>query len=118
LVAALATPSALADVPLERGVQAFEQSRYGDAIAEFRSAANAGDSRAQEILGFMYLHGPNLYGASVPLDRDQAIHWFRHAALGGSEVAKHMLCVLTGRPANTVIHRAGCVKAVSRTSSD
>lgn len=100
--------TALAADPLERGLQAYEETRYAEAVAQFRQAADAGNGRAQEILGFMYLHGHSLYGAAVPSDRAQAAHWFRRAAQGGHEVSQHMLCVLEGRPAQTVVGRTAC----------
>lgn len=115
---ALALPgAALADDPLERGIKAYHDSKYQDAITQFRLAAEGGNARAQEVLGFMYLHGPNFYGAGMPLDRDQAIHWFGRAARGGREVAQHMLCVLSGQPANTVVNRATCAARTAAIST-
>lgn len=109
ILVVLALPgAALASEPFERGIKAYDDSEYQDAMTQFRLAADGGNARAQEILGFMYLHGPNLYGAALPHDRDQAIYWFGFAARGGREVAEHMLCVLTGRPANTVVDPATC----------
>lgn len=105
----LALPSAaLAGEPLENGIRAYHDSKYQDAITHFRVAAEGGDTRAQEILGFMYLQGPSFYGAGVPNDRSLALYWFGRAATGGREVAQHMLCVLSGRPANTVVDRPSC----------
>ncbi len=104
-------PAAHATEPFERGMEAFHVSKYQEALGQFRLAAGSGNTRAQEILGFMYLHGPGLYGAAVPLDRAQSIYWFGRAAKGGREVAQHMLCVLTGHPATTVVDRTTCVAA-------
>lgn len=92
----------------ERGVEAYQHSRYGEALEYFRLAADGGHGRAQEILGFMYLHGGSLYGPRVPHDRARAMHWFGRAASGGREVSQHMLCVLDGRAADTVIDRGAC----------
>lgn len=103
--------------PFERGIKAYQDSKYPDALAQFRIAANAGNSHAQEILGFMYLHGPNTYGAAVSQDRAEAIYWFGQAAKGGREVAQHMLCTLSGRPASTVLNRSSCVASAGSISS-
>ncbi len=108
LLLAGASGAAMAGDSLERGLEAYEQSHYAEAVKYFRIAAETGNGRAQEILGFMYLHGPSLYGASVSMDRAQAAHWFARAAQGGREVSQHMLCVLEGRPAATVVGRASC----------
>jgi TPR repeat protein len=110
--------AALASEPLERGIEAYGDSRYQEAMAQFRLAADGGDARAQEILGFMYLHGPKLYGAAVPHDRDQAIHWFGRAAREGREVAQHTLCVLTGQPASTAMGRAACAGGTPTASAN
>lgn len=109
--------AALAGEPLERGIEAYHNLKYQEAMTQFRVAADGGSARAQEILGFMNLHGPSLYGAKVPLDREQAIYWFGRAARGGREVAQHMLCVLTGRPADTVVDRGMCVTGISTASA-
>lgn len=114
LMAIAGTAVTLSDEPgaatfrMERGLAAYEKSRYADAIAEFRRAAAAGNSRAEEILGFMFLHGPDLYGADVPADRDEAVRWFARAAKDGREVSQYMHCVLTGHPADTALERSGC----------
>ncbi len=98
----------LAETPMDQARKDYREGRYGQALSKFKHSAAQGDSSAQEIIGFMYLHGAALYGAEVAQDRDQAIYWFERAAHGGREVAQHMLCVLRGRPANTVVDRAGC----------
>lgn len=100
----------------EEGIAAYRNTKYQKAVVIFRQAAERGDARAQEILGFMYLHGPSMYGAAVQQDRNQAIHWFGRAATGGREVAQHMLCVLNGRPGSTVVDRTSCVASASTAS--
>ena len=117
IATSLLSSEALASDPLELGIKAYHDSKYQDAITHFRVAADAGDGRAQEVLGFMYLHGPNFYGTAVPLDRNQAIYWFGRASKAGREVAQHMLCVLSGRPANTVVDRVTCSAGTRSASS-
>jgi len=93
---------------VDAGVRAYDDGHYEEALKRFETAAQAGDSRAQEALGFMYLNGKALYGEAVPWDRQRAIYWFRKAALQRREVAQHMLCVLIGRPGETVTRRSRC----------
>lgn len=107
-----AAPSAS---PLDLGLEAYQGAKYSVALAQFALAAQRGNGRAQEILAFMHLHGQSLYGAAVPQDRKQAIYWFRRAAEQGHEVAQHMLCVLIGQPAATVIERASCAALQAQT---
>ena len=115
LAAILALPQdAFAADAYEKGVSAYEQSRYELAAREFKLAAEGGDGRAQEVLGFMYLHGPSLFGTAIPQDRSQSVYWFGMAAKSGREVAQHMLCVLSGQPVRTIVGRANCAnKTVS-----
>lgn len=100
--------SAEASGHFERGFEHYEQSRYTAALADFRLAADAGDARAQEVLGFMYFHGARLYGSAVPESRSEAARWFGMAAGAGRPVAQYMVCVLADRPAGTAADRAKC----------
>lgn len=100
--------AARADDPFERAGKAYRESRYADALTQYRIAADGGNARAQEILGFMYLLGPSSYGAGVPRDRARALYWFGRAAREGREVARHMVCVLSGRAEHVVADRATC----------
>ena len=109
VIASLVPIPVRASDSFEEGIAAYRDTKYQKAVVIFRQAAERGDARAQEILGFMHLHGSSMYGAAVPQDRNQAIHWFGRAATGGREVAQHMLCVLNGRPGSTVVDRANCV---------
>lgn len=100
---------ALAEDQLQRGLEAYRESKYLDAIGQFRLAADEGNGRAQEILGFMYLRGQSAFGPMVSQDRVEATYWFGRAAREGREVAQHMLCVLSGSPASTAVDRGSCV---------
>lgn len=109
-IAILVLPgSVLAGEAFDQGIEAYEDAKYSQAISHFRVAADAGDARAQEILGFVYLLGPTAYGAAIPGDREQAIHWFGRAAQGGREIARHVLCVIPGRPALAAAVEAECI---------
>jgi TPR repeat protein len=88
LAAAMAFPATgLANGELERAIQAYERSHYAESVRLLRPAAEGGNLRAQEMLGFMHLYGPALYGAEVPCDPDQARYWLQRAAAAGSSVA-------------------------------
>jgi TPR repeat protein len=59
---------------------------YANAHQLLRPLADAGDAVAQEILGFMYLHGEG-----VPRDDAAAFHWFTLAAEAGRTAAQFEL---------------------------
>lgn len=94
---------------VDAAMQAYDKGHYAEALKRFETAAQGGDARAQEVLGFMYLNGKALYGDAIPWDRQRAIYWFRKAAQQQREVAQHMLCVLTGQPGETVTRRSRCI---------
>lgn len=88
LAAAIAFPAtALANDALEPAFEAYERSHYAESVKLLRPAAEGGDLKAQEMLGFMHLYGEALYGAEVPRDREQARYWLQRAAAAGSPVA-------------------------------
>ena len=100
---------ALAGNAVDAAIDAYEYGNYAEALKGFETAARGGDARAQEALGFMYLNGKALYGDAIPWDRERAVYWFAKAARQEREVAQHMLCVLTGQPAQTVTRRSRCI---------
>jgi tetratricopeptide (TPR) repeat protein len=65
--------------------------KFGAAAAQYRKAAELGNSSAQVNLGTMYVHGQG-----VPQDYAEATKWFRKAADQGNAVAQHYLADLTG----------------------
>jgi TPR repeat protein len=74
----------------------YEEGRYGEAQAKLVAIAQAGDAQAQELLGFMYAFGPQLYpGTRRDLRVAQA--WFDQAARRGRPVARYMYCALSHR---------------------
>jgi TPR repeat protein len=94
---------------VDAATEAYENGNYAEALKRFETAAQGGDARAQEVLGFMYLNGKALYGDAIPWNRERAVYWFGKAAQQQKEVAQHMLCVLTGQPGETVTRRSRCV---------
>jgi TPR repeat protein len=98
--AAMAFPAAvLAHGDLELAMDAYERSHYAESVRLLRPAAEGGEVRAQEMLGFMHLYGPVLYGAEVPRDPEQARYWLERAAVAGSSVAMRGLKWMKGQPA-------------------
>ena len=86
VVAALST-ALLASSPA--GAQTSDEK-----LDDFRARAEQGDADAQAALGLMYA-----YGAGVPEDHSEAVHWFRLAAEQGVATAQFNLGVSysTGR---------------------
>ena len=110
-VVAMAMPvAAFANDDLERAIDAYERSHYAESVQLLHLAAEGGNPRAQEMVGFMHLYGPALYGAEVPRDRDQARYWLQRAASAGSAVAAHALRRAPGKPA----HADASISARSR----
>jgi len=100
VAAAMVFPAAaLAHGELELAMDAYEHSHYAESVRLLRPAAEGGELRAQEMLGFMHLYGPALYGTEVPRDPEQARYWLERAAAAGSSVATRGLKWLNGQPA-------------------
>jgi len=87
--------------PFDEARALYEDGRYREAQAKLLPAARAGDPQAQELLGFLYAFGPQVY-PGVKRDLRAARHWFDLAARGGRPVARYMYCALdqqaAGRP--------------------
>lgn len=95
LATALALPgAALADADLGAAEAALERGAYGTALTLYRTAADAGDARAQVTLGYMYLYGEEQYGSAVHADIETALLYFARAAAQGDAVAVSMLSLL------------------------
>ena len=87
---ALAALTAMAPVhaaeDLDRAITAIEAYDYPRALPPLRTAATQGDRRAQLLLGFMLLHGEQLY-RGISADPVEAMAWFRKASAQGDEQA-------------------------------
>ena len=77
-VFALLAPAGLIAGDLGSGMTMFEQGRFEAAEAELEPLAEAGDARAQYILGVIFQNG--LSGKQYP---GSAVAWFRKAASQG-----------------------------------
>ncbi len=82
----LAFPAASADY--KKGEAAYGKGDYAAALKELRPLTEQGNSRAQGLLGLMYVQGQG-----VPLDYEKAAKWFRLSAEQGYALAQYSLGV-------------------------
>ena len=71
---------------LKEGLIAYQKNDFSTAFEEFHEAAEQGDVRAQNVLGFMYENGQG-----VGKNEKQAIAWYRIAADQGFSEAQTAL---------------------------
>jgi TPR repeat protein len=76
----------VAQAGFDEGVEAYAQSDYAKALAEFKPLAEQGDPRAEYFMGFLYR-----YGYGVKMDHAEAGKWFRLAADHGDPRALYYL---------------------------
>ena len=60
---------------VDAGLKAYDQKNYQEALADFKTAAEAGDSQAQNNLGAYYLQSP-----SIKNNYKQAKYWLGKSA--------------------------------------
>jgi len=75
--ALVAIGALLRNYEFDTATKALKSGDYGPALQKLKALASLGDSRAQYILGDMYARG-----VGVDKNDDQAINWFRRAAIG------------------------------------
>jgi TPR repeat protein len=92
---------------MERAMELYERQQYRPALDHFLAAAQSGDARAQEILGFMHAFGPALY-PGVARDERAAAHWFDLAARNGRPVGRYMACAISRRTQNAKLAQQHC----------
>lgn len=78
---------AVADV--KKGIEAYEQTNFADALQEFRPLAEAGQPEAQYYLGMLYGNGEGVHQNDA-----QAAKWYKKAADQGLQPAQHNLGLL------------------------
>jgi len=93
---ALALKAARSEAGLEGAMAAFERGDYLEAEAMLLVAGHAGHPNAQEILGFMYAIGPDLY-PGIWRSLSASRNWFERAARAGRPAAQYMHVAFTRR---------------------
>jgi TPR repeat protein len=86
---ALALKSARSAPGLEEAMAAYQRGSYLEAESMLLVAGRAGHPNAQELLGFMYAIGPDLY-PGIWRSFTAARNWFEIAARSGRPGAQHM----------------------------
>lgn len=87
--------------PYEEALALAEDGRYLAALDPLQIAAEAGDVRAQRMLGQWLYYGGAL-ATGIPRDLSAAQKWLRRAADQEDPVARHYLTVMAaGRPAQS-----------------
>lgn len=86
---ALALESARTAEGLGNALAAFNRGDYLEAEALLLVAGHAGNANAQELLGFLYAIGPDLY-PGVWRSLSASRNWFDRAAGAGRPAARHM----------------------------
>src|SRR5689334_3507377 len=81
-----------AQAGLQEGIDAYTRKDYATAIKEFKPLANSGDAEAQFYLGAMYDTG-----LEVPKSDQEAIAWYRKAAVQRNAKAQYNLGVIYER---------------------
>ena len=76
----------------------YAEGRYKDAFGNFYWAAIRDHAQAQEIVGMMYLLGPETYGPGIRRDPGEAEFWLKAAGQGGREVADYVRCTMRRAP--------------------
>lgn len=86
-----------------RGIMAYKENNFEEAVDWFRQAADLGNTNAQCYLGFCYERGEG-----VDKDQEEAVKLYRCAAEEGNPTAQYNLgsCYENGRGVNQIYHEA------------
>lgn len=76
LVGVVALAFVYRNIQLDRGMSALKSQNYGEAMKALKPLAELGDSMPQYLLGQMFA-----FGWSAKRDDEQAMYWFRRAAM-------------------------------------
>ena len=72
----------------------YSDGRHAEAFGNFFWAAIRDHAQAQEIVGMMYLLGPEVYGPGVRRDAREAAFWLSEAGGRGRETARYVRCLM------------------------
>src|SRR5258706_689339 len=86
---ALALKAARSEGGLDDAMAAYERGSYLEAETMLLVAGHAGHPHAQELLGFMYAIGPDLY-PGVWRSLEAARNWFERASRNGRPPSQYM----------------------------
>ena len=77
----------------KKGIKAYNEHRYEDAVKYLQIASNHGNDKAQLLLGICYFNGDG-----VKKDPDEAVKWFRRSAEQNNPEGQYKLglCYLLG----------------------
>lgn len=92
---------------LHEAARAYERGRYTHAYMQLLVAAEKGDPRAQEMLGFMYAFGPHLY-PGLQRDLRTAAAWFARAGANASPAARYIHCAIVRKVAARDLAALSC----------
>jgi TPR repeat protein len=93
---ALALKAARSEAGLDDAMAAYGRGDYIEAESMLLVAGHAGHPNAQELLGFMYAIGPDLY-PGIWRSLAAARNWFDRAARAGRPAAQYMHVAFTRR---------------------
>jgi TPR repeat protein len=93
---ALALKAARSAPGLDDAMHAYGSGDYLEAESQLLVAGHAGHPNAQELLGFMYAIGPDLY-PGIWRSLTAAKNWFERAARAGRPAAQYMHVAFTRR---------------------
>ena len=92
----------------------YAEGRYRDAFGNFYWAAIRDLAQAQEIVGMMYLLGPETYGPGIRRDLGEAEFWLKAAGHGGREVAAYLGCMMHRSPEQGATDRTAARRNCAR----
>jgi hypothetical protein len=73
----------------------YARGDFRAAFNNFYWAAIRDQPQAQQMVGLMYLLGPEAFGTNVKRDRDEAAFWMNQAQEHGIDVNEHLRCAIT-----------------------
>ena len=114
MIAALALVSGLAQAVdnFEDARVAYEQGDFAKAHEKLLVGAKNGDADSQELLGFMYVFGPEVF-PGVPQDLKMAAQLFDQASRNGRSSALAIHCALARKGAIEKPSRSYCFDRIT-----
>jgi TPR repeat protein len=73
----------------------YAKGQFQSAFSDFYWAAIRDHPQAQQMVGLMYLLGPEAFGPGVKRDRVEADFWMHTAQIHGADVNEYLRCAIT-----------------------